>query len=292
MSSNPPSGGRRAGDFPPWQAPPYPKVEPKDVRSAGLYCGEDDSLVVIVYNAVAGLALDVRLRTVMLDGRVVPQTLTITPTSARARFVAYLDIAECFLIGAAVEISSGAARRGQCFVQVGIGRGPAAVPIFLHTLISDYAVTDMAPSWPGGLLRHSVEGPGMLRSVLGTDQAAGAEISETVPAGARWRLRGLRAQLVTSATVATRRVHVFVDDGATKLFELAAADTQLASLTRNYNVEPVGFQRTAQDNEIYVPTAPDLQLLQGWRIRTATTLFDAGDNWGPPQLDVEEWMEA
>lgn len=292
MGSTPPSSGRRATDFPVWAPQPQAVLDPSEVRAAGLYADEDDQLVVVVYNAAAGVTLEVRLRTVMLDGRIVPQTYVVTPTSARLRFAQVFDVSQSFILGCSVQLTGGTARRGQTFVQVSLGRGPAAAPVILHTLVSEYVCTDQAPVWPGGLIRQSTEGPGLIRSITGTDQAAGVEISETVPTGARWRLRGFRAALVTSATVANRRVHLFADDGVTRLWELAAADIQAASLTRNYNATPDGFARATQDNEVYVPLPYDVVLLAGSRIRTVTTLLDAGDNWGAPQLHVEEWIEV
>jgi len=131
----------------------------------------------------------------------------------------------------------------------------------------------------------------MLRSIAGTNPAANVEVTETVPTNARWRLRALRVALVTAAAVANRRVHFVVDDGATILYDLAAADLQTAGLTRNYNAVEDGFQRTTQDSEIYVPIPAQAMLFQGWRVRTLTTLLQAADDFGAPQLDVEEWIE-
>ena len=48
---------------------------------------------------------------------------------------------------------------------------------------------------------------------------------------------------------------------------------------------------TAQDNEIYIPISGDWRLFAGFRLRTTATLFDAGDAYGAPQYEVEEWLE-
>jgi hypothetical protein len=276
------------------QPPPYEsdferiRVQPP----SGAYVTRTDQLVVVIYNATAGVSVEIRARILTPEGAVTPHVWTIVPTSARARHVTVIDVPEGFIIGLSAALSAGTSRRGATFVQVSLGRGPAAQPLVLQTLLSDYVTPDAAIAYPGGLVRQSIEGPGVLRAVTGTDQAAGTEISETVPTGARWRLRAFRAALVTSAVAGARRVHLYVDDGATRLFELAAADTQAASLARNYNATPDGYARAAQDSEIYVPLPFDVALLQGWRIRTVTTLFDGGDNWGAPELLVEESIEA
>jgi len=262
------SGGQPWG--PGWEEG---KVQPP----SGLFISRDDQLVVVIYNAAAGITVDVRARILLPNGEVAPQVWSFTPTSARARFVQIIEGVEGYLVGLSAAIGSGSPRRGQTFVQVSLGRGPASSPIVLQTLVSDYATPDAAIGWPGGLVRQSVEGPGVLRSVLGTDRAAGVEISEP---------------LVASGAAANRRVHLIVDDATTTLFELAAADLVIAGQTRNFNFIADSFARATQDNEIYVPLPVDVVLFQGWRVRTATTALDAGDNWGPPQLLVEEWIEA
>lgn len=292
MSTTPPRGGRRESDFPPWAAQVVPALDPHDVRAPALYVNEDDSLVVSIVNALAGVDVVIRLRTIALDGRIVPQDFTVTPTSNRAQFSQLIHLQECFLAGVAVILGAGSPRRGQTFVTLALGRGPATAPIPLHTLLADYLVAGTALGWPCAFIRQPTEGPGLLRSIAGTNPAAGVEISEAVPTGARWRLRSLRAQLVASGVAANRRVHVVVDDGATVLFELAAADLVTAGLTRNFNCTADGYARATQDNEIYVPLPLDVMMLQGWRVRTLTTAIDAGDNWGAPQLNVEEWIEA
>jgi hypothetical protein len=44
-------------------------------------------------------------------------------------------------------------------------------------------------------------------------------------------------------------------------------------------------------NNALVPIPPDIILSDGDRIRTQTTGIVAGDDWGAPQILVEEWIE-
>jgi hypothetical protein len=262
------------------------------VEPAGsLYIGLDDQLLLRVHNSVAGLVLHLRARFQTPDGQVAPQDFVAIPTTSRALFEQTFRLGEGFLLGVAVRGESGVARRGACFVQVLIVRGGAAADQPVETLVADYLAEGQLIGAPGGNIRQSTEGPGRMRIISGTDPAAGSEVTETVPTGARWRLQSLRVQLVTSAVVNNRRVHLVIDDGIVPLLDLAAADTQAASLTRNYNVDPSEFQRVAQDNEIYIPVVSTLILSAGARIRTVTTLLDGGDNYGAPQYVVEEWIE-
>lgn len=136
------------------------------------------------------------------------------------------------------------------------------------------------------------DGPGTIRSITGTDPAAGAEISETVPADARWRLMGVGLTLVTDATAANREVRLVIDDGTTIIAEIPAGVTQVASETRRYSFG-AGFPRGAgaQSLNVIAPLPP-VVLGAGYRVRTLTTNLQAGDNYGAPQLLVEEWTSA
>jgi hypothetical protein len=256
-----------------------------------LYIGLNDELRLRVFNSIALLVVHVRVRLQLPDGQIVPQDFAFTPTSARALSEASFRLGEGFLLGLALRGEVAVARRGACFVQVLLMRGGVNADQPVQTLVADYLTEGQLVGWPGGRIQQSIEGPALERDILGTDPAAGVEISETVPTGARWRIESFRFPLVTSAAVANRRVHLVIDDGANILYDLAAADLQTASLTRNYNATEDSFQRAAQDNEIYIPVPLDAVLTAGNRIRTLTTLLDAGDNFGPPRYQVEEWIE-
>lgn len=135
------------------------------------------------------------------------------------------------------------------------------------------------------------EGPGNLRSVAGTDPAAGQEVSDAVPSNTRWRLISANFALVTSATVANRFPTVVLDDGATTLWRAGTNVAQTASLTATYSAGSAGTFGTVGTNlyEIALPTPP-VVLTGGFRIRTSTIAIDTGDNYGPPQYLVEEFI--
>ena len=280
----------QATPFPP--GPPYGPngwqlVEP----AAALYVTRDDRLYLRSRNSVAGLSLSLRARFQDPDGQVLPQSFDRVPASDRSADFITFDMGEGYLLGLAVTAGAAVVRRGQCYVEVGIIRGGTTGGTIVQRLLSGYVTTSSEVAWPAVDPPGHLDGAGALRSVLGTDPGAGVEVSEAVPTDSRWRVRSFRVQLVTSATVANRRVHLIIDDGANILLDLAAGDTQAASLTRNYNFAPDGFARVAQDNEIYVPIPPDLWLPQAARLRTSTTAIDAGDNFGPPRYLVEEHTE-
>ena len=128
-------------------------------------------------------------------------------------------------------------------------------------------------------------------SVAGTNPAAGAEISETVPTGKRWRVLGLQFSLVTSATVANREVVIVVDDGTNTLFQSPSGANHAASLTWAYSAAAVGQPVAgATATTVRQINFPPLLLPAGARIRTATTNIQAGDDYGAPRLLVQEYV--
>lgn len=124
--------------------------------------------------------------------------------------------------------------------------------------------------------------------VIGADPAAGVEISDAVPAGKQWRLISVLLQLVTNATVANRRPHVIVDDGANVFHRRASNATQAASLTQNYLFAGEGPEAAVRGTYVADPL-PVQEIPAGARIKTVTENLQAGDNYGAPLYYVEEF---
>jgi hypothetical protein len=148
-------------------------------------------------------------------------------------------------------------------------------------------------NWPGTGINSALRGPGAVLNIDGDNPAAGAEISVTVPQGVRWRLCGIRFDFQTSAVVANRNVHVFIDDGVvTELMRVCAPSVQAAGVTVWYMAGPFGFDRIVTGGVALVSLPINLLLKKGWRIRVQAIVMDPSDNFGPPHLTVEEWIEA
>lgn len=255
------------------------------------FVSPDTRLVVRSWNSLSGLVLTVVGRLLDADGKLSTFEFGHTPNTDRSKAESTYTLTAARLIDVAVTPKSGSPYRGHCYVTLGLARRTAPTTEYYQDLAKGYITAAGGLIWPGGPYLDSVEGPGLLRSVTGTNPAAGAEVSETVPTNARWRVRALRASLVTDATVATRTVNFIVDDGATTLLNFPGVTTQAASLTRAYNVAEYGFQPSAVGTDIFFYIPFLVRLLQGWRIRTSTTNLQAGDDWGAPQMEVEEWIE-
>ena len=255
---------------------------------AGLYLTGEDHLRVTTFNGTAGVILAIEARLLDCEGRLVALAETHTPNTDRTSRSTTIRLAEGFLTNLHVRASSGSPLAGSCFVLVELVRGFESSGQLLGTLLQGYASATQRLAWPGSEIAGSTSGRGALRAVVGTDPAAGAEVVETVPAGARWRLASLSLTLVTSATVATRRPVLLLDDGANIYAAIASVGTQAASLTGGYTWTSGGYgdNNVATANLAALPV--DCWLPAGHRFRTSTVAIQAGDNYGAPVYLIEE----
>jgi len=255
------------------------------------FVSPDTQLVVRSWNSLSGLVLTVVGRLLDADGKLSTFEFGHTPNTNRSKAESTYTLTTGRLIDVAVTPKSGAPYRGHCYVTLGLARRTAPTTEYYQDLAKGYITAAGGLIWPGGPYLDSVEGPGLLRSVTGTDPAAGAEISETIPTNARWRLRSLRAVLSTDATVLVRTVSFIMDDGTAVLVKFPSATTQAASLARAYNLAEYAYQPAASVDQIFLSIPFNLYLFQGWRFYSVTYNIQAGDNWGAPQMEVEEWIE-
>lgn len=269
-----------------------------DVLSAGLLAGVgglyltgEDHLRLTTWGALASAVVTLEARLIDRDGCLVPIVATHTPTSDRTSATTIVPLAAGVLTGAQLRVTSGAAVRGHIYAILEVIRGLGATVQPLQTLLGDYVVSNGRLAWPGSPIRSSIEGPGRLRSITGTDPAAGAEISEAVPTGARWRVLSVRASLATSAVVANRQADLTLDDGANVFATLPTPGNLTASNTWRVSWFPGAVKDATLAEGTSSPLPTDTRVAAGARLRTATTNLDAGDNWSAPQYLVEEWIE-
>lgn len=133
-------------------------------------------------------------------------------------------------------------------------------------------------------------GTGEPTVLVGTDPAVNTEISQTVPAGFVWRLVAIRFSLQTDANVANRSVSLNIDDGTANIpIALPASAVQAASLGVFYQGVANGVTAAVVGiQQIGLPPGGVL-MLPGWRVRTVTSLIQAGDNYSAPVLYFEQY---
>jgi len=178
-------------------------------------------------------------------------------------------------------------QRGACYVKVSL----RAEGNKIATLMQGYITDAASVFFPGGENTSPIEGPGLIRSITGTDPAAGAEISETVPTGARWRLLSLTASFIASATAANRIARLAITDGTSILCYLQSGTAITANQNTNNTWSANGIRNTGSPNSYEGDGISEYRLPAGYKITTATQNIDTGDNWGAPQMLVEEWIQ-
>lgn len=258
----------------------------------GAYVGGDDFLLVTSINALASVTITISGRMLQRDGRLQPFVDRHVANSDRTAATSAIKLGEGWLQEITAIAAGAAPTLGQTFVRVDLVRGEGPGQTVHATLLQGIVTAAQRLAWPGSPIDTTLESPGALRSIGGTDPAAGAEIAETVPTGARWRLQSLRAALVTDATAANREVAIVFDDGTNTYAEAHAGVNQAASLTRQYTAAIAGVRGAAATGTGILIAIPSLILPAGHRIRTSVTNLQAGDNWGAPRLLIEEWLEG
>ena len=257
-----------------------------------LFTGED-ALRVCVHNAVSGVVVAVHYRMQTPKGGTVANAHTFTPSSDRSMYEQEIAIGEGYLLNVVAFASSGSPRIGQTFVKVDVIRGRGTSATVLATILQDYITARQPVAWPGSPIRTSFDGGGVIRLVSGTDPPAGSEWSETVPAGARWQVLSICAQLTASAVAATRQPRISIESGGTYLLRFAGrasvGASQVLVVTWATGITPETVPQSAFAIN-YCPAT--IILLAGDSINSNTDLMDPGDNWTGPRIYVREWLEV
>lgn len=186
-----------------------------------------------------------------------------------------------------VTLPTAGVSRGECYVRISVRVEGVVVAILGAGYVSDTGTI----VFPGGKVESSIEGPGLIRSITGTNPPVNTNISETVPTGARWKLLSMQFTLITDANAADRLVQVVLTDGSNILQRLNNQTLQTANQTVLQTLG-LGIGEVIELSGVEVIPAPGQILLgAGFVISTVTFNIQAGDNYSAPQLLVEEWIE-
>jgi len=263
------------------------------LAGAGIYNSGEYNLQVTTFNSVAGVTLGVRYRSIDLDGRSAGSVDLHTPNTDRSAKTSITRLPTGWVYGASVFVVAGAPLAAQTYVVLDLVRGEGAAAVVVQTLAAGSVSVGNKLVWPGSAVQGSTEGNGAVRAIAGSTPAAGANVSEVVPTGARWQLLSFRARFITSAAVANRVPQLVVDDGTNIFASSAQAPVQTASNTQTYTfINGHGSTLAGGASETVVPFHPGLWLAAGFRIRTVTANIDAADTWLSVFYSVREWLEV
>jgi hypothetical protein len=258
-----------------------------------VYVTGEEALRMTVFANAAGLTVTLRARVLGVDGVVRPGVLAVTPNSNRTATTVTLLLSEGWLLGAEAGITAGTPLGNGVWGILELVRGPASSLTPFQMLTSDFISTSSPLFWPSEAYIEPLDGAGCLRSIAGTSPGAGAEVSETVPANARWELLAFKATFVTSAAVANRTPGLQLDDGTTAFWRIEPTVAQAASSSRVKTWSPgYGAFINGSGNLDVMMLLAGNRLGPGFRIRTSTGNIDVADQWSAVQYLVREWFDV
>lgn len=253
------------------------------------YVGKDDQLWIGTATQTASVVVTINARLLMPGGEIKLNQWTVAAPAVRSMAYKSFNLPESFIlsIAATTNLTPGG---GSCFVELLISRLAPSLFNSAQVLAQGYVNFNQPVCWPGGVQSTSVDCAGLIRTVGGTTPAAGANISDTVPANAKWQLMSMQFQLVTSAAVANRLMVVVLDDGLNAFASMAETAAQAASLTWIYTLAP-SILSNAGANGFAQATIPNPTILYpGFRIRSNFLLLQAADQISQIIYQVQEWL--
>lgn len=256
-----------------------------------LYLTGEENLRLTTFGSLAGAVVALEGRVIRPDGTLSIIAERHIASTTRAAASNIFPLSEGFLSTVSLRVSTGAALRGHVYAILELVRGREGAVQPCATLLADYVQANARLTWPGSPVAAPTSGSGLVRTIVGTNPAAGVEIAETVPTAARWRLRTFNYTLVASGAAANRRPVLTIDDGANILWEAFTNVAQTLGQTVKYRAG-VGVPFLLYDTLAYqVPLPAEFVLLAGSRIRTVTAAIDAGDDYAAPIYNLEEWLD-
>ena len=150
-----------------------------------------------------------------------------------------------------------------------------------------------AAGWTG-TDEASTSGQGKLRQITGTNPAAGVEVAETVPTGARWKVNAIKLRLVASTKTANRNVNLNFNNvgGSNTIMNIVSTYNQTANQDPGmaYRHWAVDSYTARLGNSLHMNLPTEIWLLAGEQFVSSTTSMKVDDNFDAPVFTVFEWL--
>jgi hypothetical protein len=263
------------------------------IAPSPFYVTGEDRLRIVCVNTLADVRLKIQARMATRDGHTVANSWDHAPTSDRVATSTDMELGAGALLNVTVFVSAGSPLSGQTYVIAQLVRGIGAAAIVLGTILGGYVTSTQALGFPGSPIASSIEGGGYIRTIAGTQPAAGTDFQESVPTGARWELLRLFNYLVASAVAGTRVPYFELISSAAVSAAIGPAANTTAAQTINYTWAPnLPVVADVANGFSVQPTPGHPILLAGDSFRSATFGMLAGDQWNVPRYVVREWLEV
>ena len=184
------------------------------------------------------------------------------------------------------------ARHGQAY---GVASLNGSVSGRSISLCQGYISLCFNPSWGPNIstMEQSTDGTGYTHTVSLPQPSAGTDYATvTVPTYLRWKVRGFYGQLTTSAVAGNRFLTAYLTDGTNDIGGGGEAATQGPTQTNNHfwGIGSAFMSGAPASGQPISSSLPDIPLSGGYTVNFSTAALNAGDQWGPGFLTVEEWI--
>lgn len=256
------------------------------------YTTGEDNIRLLSYNGAAGVQLKVNARSLNSRGEAIADSWDHTPNTDRSVKASDFALSGTALLNITVFATAGTPQIGQTFVILQLVRGVGAAAIVLGTILQGYVTATQAIGFPGSPIQSSLDSGGYYRQVTGATPAAGNNIAEFCPTGARWQLTGLEFQFTANANPGVRSLYVSWTMTGASVGRSAAVVTVNPGNGGTFDYV-VGMPLTAPIaaglNISGLP--PDLIILAGGFFSVTIAGGAAGDQLSAPSYTLREWLE-
>jgi len=253
----------------------------------------EDNLRVTSVNALPGVTLRINLRFLSRDRVIKATSLVHTPNSNRTVKSQDYALGDGFVMNVTVNAEGASPLIGQTFVMVQLIRGLTGATIVLGTLLAGPVTSTQGLGWPGSPIVTSVESGGYVRFINGATPAAGAEISETVPTGARWEVINFQGTLVTVAGGSNRLPALsFTQPGWGPFVSFNPGSGAPSSTTKFFWAQGMALATVIAAGFPMGGIPSPTLLLPGATLATFTANIAAGDQWSAAFYVVREYLDV
>lgn len=255
-----------------------------------LYLQDNDFIAFTFFTNSAPATVQMQYRFLTPQGEIKQGTVVFNLTGAIQSF--NLTLGECWLISFGLQRVTPNNQSVITFAQALIIRdqNTGTGQNIYGTIWQGFVQTSSGNGWPGTPSKELTDGPGNIRTIVGTVPAAGADITETVPFFRRWTLLSLQANLTTAVAAANRQVVAVYDNGVPNNFFIGPSYfSQAASLLESYSFFPGLISIAALNANNPLGALLPMPLRGGYRIRTSTLNIQAADQWSAPNYTFLEW---
>jgi hypothetical protein len=257
------------------------------------YVSPDDLLTFRFSSHTAPATARILARILTPSGEIFYWRHDLTTETDRIRATLSEPLLEGYLLGLNVELVSALAANRWSWASVQFARGAGGgFGRDFHALAQGYITTDGPLIWPGGHYAPSTDGNGHPHTHVEPAPPAGVDHLVVVPDRARWRFLSASTTLVTSAGVTNRRFGFEAETSSGNIFASAVSvHVQPASQSIRYTVGQGVVEHGPRNSRVLMTWPGGLLLRSEERLVTVTENIQAGDQYGPLAVKVEEWAD-